>query len=165
VNVVSNASPLISLSKLDLLPVLANLFGTILIAEEVFQEIVVVGTGRPAADAVQNATWIRSQPCRNTEKLAQWKSHYRLGAGELATILLAAETSADLILIDERSARKLASALGLKVIGCVGVLEIAARKGLLTDLRATYQKMLASGTRIDPQILNRSLATLNLPAL
>jgi predicted nucleic acid-binding protein len=85
--------------------------------------------------------------------------------GETATILLAQELSADLAIIDERLARGLARRLGLNVMGCVGILESAARKNLIKDLRSTYQQLLVKVTYIDRAILNRSLTLLKLPTL
>ena len=160
--VVSNASPLIILSKLGLLHLLPDLFGDVRIAPEVFNEVVVAGDGRPASTAIQNATWIKVQPCTNTSLLQTWVQKYGMGSGELATILLVKEISANAVILDERASRLLATASGLKVIGCVGVLEIGHRKGLIRDLRNTYQQMLKQGVYITPQILNCSLASLKL---
>ena len=45
-----------------------------------------------------------------------------LGAGEAEAIVLARETSADFLLMDERLGRSAAQRLGLKAVGLVGVL-------------------------------------------
>ena len=53
--VVSNAGPLIALAKLGRLALLGQLYGCVLIPEEVYQEVVVNGMrfGAPDADVVQ----------------------------------------------------------------------------------------------------------------
>ncbi len=163
--VVCNASPLISLAKLGYLSLLRDLFGEIRITPEVFDEVVTLGAGRPAATVVQRAGWIRVEGCRDTARLQRWRQRFSLGRGELATILLAQELPAQLAIIDERRARQLAIVAGVKVVGCVGILELGHRKGLVSDLRSVYQQMAGHGIRIDPQILNRSLASVNLPTL
>jgi len=163
--VVSNASPLISLAKVACLNLLPDMFGQISIAPEVFQEVVGAGEGRPGATTIQNAPWIQVQAVKSTARLQEWRQIYRLGAGELATALLAQELGADLAIIDERAARLLATQHGVKVMGCVGLLETGHRQGRLSDLRATYRQLLAQGVHIDREILNRSLAGLNLPTL
>lgn len=163
--VVCNASPLISLARLDRLALLPALFGDVHIATEVYHEVAIAGAGRAAAQAVQTAPWLRVQPCPDATKLAEWRARHPLGIGELATILLAESVHADLVVIDERAARRLADRLGLKVIGCVGLLEAGYRRGLVQDLRAVYARMPAAGIRIHPEILNRSLAAFGLPAL
>jgi predicted nucleic acid-binding protein len=163
--VVSNASPLISLAKVGCLNLLPDMFGQISIAREVLQEVVGAGGDRPGANAIQNAPWIQVQAVKDTAQIQVWRRTYRLGAGELATVQLAQELSADLAIIDERAARLLAGQYGVKVIGCVGLLETCHRQGRLVDLRATYRQLLAQGVHIDREILNRSLAALNLPSL
>ena len=50
-------------------------------------------------------------------------------------------------------------------MGCVGILETAFRRGLMPDLRRSYQEMLAQGIRIDRRLLNHSLAACGLPSL
>ena len=163
--VVSNASPLITLSKVGLLQVLLALFGKVVVATEVFHEVTVAGAGRPGANDVRGVPWIEVKNFSNATRFTQWRSQYGLGAGETATILLTQELSANLALIDERTARGLATSLGINVMGCIGILESAARRNLVTDLRGTYQQLLASGTYIDRAILNRSLASFKLLAL
>lgn len=163
--VVSNASPLITLTKIGALDLLPKLFPKIIVAAEVFHEVTVIGAGRPGASEIQNASWVEVKSLTNTTQFAQWRSQHGLGAGETATILLAQELSANLAIIDERTARGLATSVGLNVMGCVGILESAARKYLITDLRGVYHQLLASGTYIDRRILNRSLTSFKLPAL
>jgi predicted nucleic acid-binding protein len=163
--VVCNASPLIILGRIDRLDLLPALFGSIHVSSEVYQEVVIAGTGRPAATAIKAATWIQVHPPMVPADLAAWRSQARLGSGELATIALAKNLAADWVVLDERAARQLAINHKLKVIGCVGILELAHHRKLLPDLRATYAQMLSAGVYIAPAILNQSLAAFGLPAL
>src|SRR5947209_3616114 len=59
-----------------------------------------------------------------------------LHVGEAEAISLAVELAADQILVDERAARTVASNRGLAVVGTLGVLVAAARRGLI-DLDQT----------------------------
>lgn len=95
--VVSNSSPLITLARIGRLDLLKQLFGRIHIASEVRQEVVVRGAGRPAADAVQGADWIETHLAADASDLAALRAQHALGAGELATILLARVLGADLV--------------------------------------------------------------------
>jgi len=90
---------------------------------------------------------------------------WTLGRGELTTIALAKEIGADLTLIDDYAARRLAEQEGLTVFGCVGVLESAFRRGILSDLTEAYRKLAASGAYIGEKILTASLARLKQPPL
>lgn len=56
--VVSDSSPLIALARIGQLELLRALFGTVLVPEAVWQEVVVDGVGRPGAGEVVQASWI-----------------------------------------------------------------------------------------------------------
>jgi uncharacterized protein len=53
--VVSDSSPLIALSRISQLDILASLYGRILVPAEVLHEVTVDGRGLPGADEVRNA--------------------------------------------------------------------------------------------------------------
>lgn len=54
-----------------------------------------------------------------------------LHKGEAVAIALAASLKADLLLIDERAGFRAAEKIGLRVTGTLGVLDIAAERGLI----------------------------------
>ena len=56
----------------------------------------------------------------------------RLGPGESEAIALAQQLGADVLLMDERDGSAVARQLGLAIVGTLGVLELAAEKGLLS---------------------------------
>jgi predicted nucleic acid-binding protein len=85
--------------------------------------------------------------------------------GERGAILLAKSLQADLLLLDEWKARRVARDAGLSVVGCLGILEAGARKGLVPDLRQAYIDLLRQGIRFDIRLLQDSLARLGLPKL
>ena len=161
--VVSNASPLISLSRIGQLELLPQLFQAVSVAEEVFQEVTVAGAGKPAASAVAQAKWLFRKQVSPQPWFAAGRPKF--GLGELHTIALALELHADLAVIDERGARKLAEARGLKVMGCVGLLEVGFRRGLVADLRAVYERLEGEGAFVSREILDGSLNAFGLPPL
>lgn len=163
--VVCNSSPLITLARVGQLDLLRQLFGQIHLADAVWQEVVVRGAGRPAAETVRAAPWMERHPAAPPEEILRLRSQHALGTGELATVRLARALRADLAIIDERAARRLAQTHGLAVMGCVGILETAFHRGLVPDLRRSYQELLAQGIRIDRQILNQSLSACGLSSL
>jgi len=163
--VVSNSSPLILLSKLGHFDLLRRLFNQIVVSQDVWDEVVVRGAGRPGAAEMQQANWIRVATLSNPAQLAVWQTQHNLGVGELSTILLALDLSADVSLIDERRARLLAQAQGVAVLGVVGALQLGYRSGEISDLRQAYQDLLTQGAHIDKRLINRSLAACNLPPL
>jgi uncharacterized protein len=165
VKVVSNASPLITLARLDLLLGARELFGTLHIPEAVYQEVVVAGAGMPGATAVEQASWIQVLAIQNENSLADLKLRYGLGDGETNAVALAQEFGADLVLMDELRGRRMALDAGLRVVGCVGVLEKLYERGFLGDLREAYWRLRAAEVRIDLRTLQRSLEKFGLPSL
>lgn len=60
--VVSNSSPLIALSRISRLDILASFYERILLPAEVHKEVTVDGRGLPGAEEVRNAIWIEAAP-------------------------------------------------------------------------------------------------------
>ena len=163
--VVSNSSPLISLARIGRLNLLASLYERILVPVAVHQEVTVAGRGLPGVGEVRNASWIEGEPERSPANLSLEAACQGLGAGERGAILLAQSLPADLILLDEWKARRIAREAGLSVMGCLGVLEAGTRKGLVPDLRQAYIDLLREGIRFDIRLLQESLLRLGLPKM
>jgi predicted nucleic acid-binding protein len=75
--------------------------------------------------------------------------------GEAAAIQIAGELKADLLLIDERIGRREASRYGVPVVGALGVLLEAFRRGLIADPLAVVVAMRAGGFRVSKRLLDR----------
>jgi predicted nucleic acid-binding protein len=80
-----------------------------------------------------------------------------LDEGERAAIALATSIGADLILMDDRSGVEVACRHGLTVTGTLGVLDLAARRGLV-DLATAFAKLKATNFRYPPEIMDALLA-------
>jgi uncharacterized protein len=163
--VVSNSSPLIALARTGRLNLLASFYMRILIPAEVQYEVTVAGRGLPGAEEVRNAHWIEVAAQKSAADPALAQACQGLGAGERGAILLAKSLEADLVLLDERKARRVARLVGLSMVGCLGILEAGARRGLVPDLRQVYIDLLRHGVRFDIKLLQDSLARLGLPKL
>ncbi|MFO7875929.1 MAG: DUF3368 domain-containing protein [Desulfovermiculus sp.] len=105
--VVSNSSILIGLSSIGKLNILHTRFpqGTI-VPEAVWEEVVEAGRGLPGADEVGQAKWIFNQQVQN--KVFSLSLQAFLDRGEAEVIALSQEISADILLLDEKSARNVA---------------------------------------------------------
>ena len=163
--VVSDSSPLIALARINRLELLRSLYERILIPAEVHHEVTVAGRDLPGGREVTLANWI--QVVKRRSPGDQWleQACEGLGGGERGSILLAKELPAELLLLDEWKARRVAQKAGLSVVGCPGVLEAGARKGLVPDLRRAYLDLLRQGIRFDLRLLQESLARFGLPKL
>jgi predicted nucleic acid-binding protein len=145
--VVSNSTALVHLSAMGRVDLLRELFEEVYIPEEVYQEVVVQGAGKPGAAEVQAAPWIKTQAVTN--RLAFAVLNATLGAGEAACIVLTAEMGADLVILDDRLARLQAQTQGLKITGTVGILLIADEQGRL-NFQQALDDLLATGFRLSP---------------
>lgn len=139
--VVSNTSPIINLAMVGHLDLLEHLYGSILIPDAVYHEIVVLGAGLPGAVEVQTESWFQRQTVTDTALLARLRAG--LDEGEAETLTLASEVKADLLLLDERAARRQASSLGLNSTGLLGILLAAKRAGHLPTIKPVLDNLIA----------------------
>ena len=75
-----------------------------------------------------------------------------LDSGERAALALARELHADLVLIDEAAGRREAASLGIRITGTVGVLRVAAERGLI-DVRSVVARLRSSGFYIQESVI------------
>ncbi len=137
--VVSNTSPisyLVVIGHIDLLP---RLFETITIPETVRDEL----NASKAPLVVQ--TWIASPPTwlsLQSTAPSPDSELLKLDAGERAAISLAETLKADLILLDDLAARRVAANRRLAFTGVLGILDRAAIRGWvdLADAIAQLQQ-------------------------
>jgi predicted nucleic acid-binding protein len=132
--VVADSSPLIAMGRIGQLEILHAVFGQLLLPDAVWREVVEGAADKPGSSDVASASWIE----RRTVNDLAWVNllKHDLGAGEAEAIILAKETGADFILMDERLGRSAAERLGLKVVGLIGALIEARKQGLITNANA-----------------------------
>lgn len=141
--VVVNSSPLIHMAKIGQLELLKDFYRTVFIPEAVFRECVLEGKGRPEAQMIQKATWIKRSRVRD-EKMVTLLSA-SLDAGEAETITLASEVSAGLIALDDAEARESARLMGLRITGTLGILLKAKKSGSIQSLKKVIRNLRTTG--------------------
>lgn len=149
--VVSDASPLIAFQQLDELDLLRGLFGEVVIAPAVAREV---------EPSMMLPPWIKTRSL--DQPVAGEILHASLGARESEAISLAQELRVDWLLLDERAARRLAQALGLRVAGTLGLLNRAKEKALLTAARPRVEALLRGGFHATPAPAFATMAHLRL---
>lgn len=124
--VVSDASPLIALHALGMIELARQYFGEIIVPEAVFAELrSLQSVGGEDTERMIPGLIVRS--VQNRTEVSRLLD--LLGTGESEAIALAQELHADVLLIDERVGRAIASDLGLRIIGVVGILLEAKHRG------------------------------------
>jgi predicted nucleic acid-binding protein len=155
--IVSDASPIICLSAVDHLDLLRQLYGQVWIPESVREEISRPGSHQPGVAELQAASWILSKSARNEVLVRALEGE--LDQGEAEAIALAVELEAELLLIDERRGRKVASRLGVRPIGTLGVLIEAKQKDLIPEVGPILKDLQEkAGFRISIQLHEHVLA-------
>lgn len=146
--VVVNTSPLISLDRIDRLDILPELFGRVVRPQSVVDELIFGKSSHGGSFALFDAPWMDTVP-----DPAEAVFRKELGAGETAAIALAKTMGADLILLDDLSARRVASGLDLRVSGTLGVIAAAARRGIVSDLGEAIESLRRVGMRVSDKVV------------
>ena len=145
--VVSNASPLIAFEQIGHLELLERLFSFVLVPFAVAQEI---------TPTVSFRTWMEERAL--AQPIGPRILRASLGLGESEAISLALEINAQFVILDDRAARRLAAALGLSVIGTLGVLLASKRRGFLPAIIPLLDALMNLDFRIAPDLYTRVLA-------
>lgn len=154
---VANSSVLIALSTIGQLSLLEKRFAEgVLIPEAVWREVVEAGGGRPGAEEVRAAEWIRRRIVDDQDYVNLLCAE--LDVGEAEAIVLARQEQADVVVLDEKEARRAARRLGLRVLGTIGVLIWARRRGLISSL-GTHLRTLQEqgGFRISQELYREAI--------
>jgi uncharacterized protein len=137
--VVSDASPLLNLAIIGQLDLLRQLYDEVVVPQAVYDEVVVLGSDMPGASDVRDAHWILTKQVMNRPLITALR--LRLDRGEAEAIALASELNADLLLVDERKARLVASQFGLKFTGLLGLLVEAKQKRMIVAVKPLVDRL------------------------
>lgn len=131
--VISNSSVLIGLSSIRRLELLERRFPEgVIIPEAVWREVAETGHNRVGAKMVSDAGWIERRQVQNRSIPTALET--TLDQGEAEVIALGLEIGADLLLLDEKSARSVAVRLQYPVLGTIGLLIWGKRMGFFPSL-------------------------------
>ena len=148
---------IIDFSKINHLYLLKDIFNNVMIANEVKEELLAgeeTGTGESDIIKAMNE-WIKVKEVKNKIALESLKIH--IGDGEAASIILYMETNADLLAINDLKARGVASAMGVKIIGTLGILRLAKDRGMLKQVKPLLDELRKVGAYISNVLYNRML--------
>jgi predicted nucleic acid-binding protein len=149
--IVADSSPLIVLQAIDLIRLLPELFGEVVVPPEVLSEL-----SAPArTEAVRRFSaappaWLKVRAPRKAA------SYIGLHAGEAAAIELAREVNASLLIIDETRGRKTAVDLGLRITGTIGIMVRGAEQGLV-DLADAFARVKRTDFWVSRKLLDETL--------
>lgn len=147
---VADTSPisyLVLIGEIELLPAL---FTEVIIPPEVAAEL-----SHPRAPALlkhwwqEPPAWIRvADPGRESPP----ETVRRLHLGEREAILLARRIGAEIVLLDDKAARRAAKTLGLPVMGLLGILAAASAQRRVNVVQAV-ERLRRTNFRVSPELL------------
>jgi predicted nucleic acid-binding protein len=138
--VISNTTPIISLSSIGKIHILKDLFGEIIIPQAVYNEI--KAKKRYGYEEVESE-FIKVKAIQGKIYIDTFLN--QLDLGEAETIILAREINADYVLIDENLGYKIAKNSGLQAIRTLSVMLKAKEKGIIKEIRPLLDEMIAKG--------------------
>jgi len=149
--VVSDSTPLNILIRTDLIDVLPELYGSVMIPPAVARELSHENTPQQVRD------WIASRPgwvgIRTPSSVDETVARDR---GECEAICLAVELNADLLLVHDKEARQAAARAGLAITGTLGVIELAAHRNLI-DLRQALERIRQTDFFLSDDLIQRAI--------
>lgn len=144
--IVINASPLIFLTKLELIDHIAPLFEMLVITNGVKEEILKHND--------ETSNWVNSTKQGNIRlgevgEIPSVIKAWDLGKGESEVIAFAKKNKRFITALDEKAARNCANSLKIKVIGTLGLILFAKNQGIIGNASEHLQKLRQLGYRID----------------
>lgn len=126
--VVSDTSPLSAMAKMGWLGWLADRWTKVMVPDVVWRELSDIGDDAAwsSLEAARGEGWLQIV---ETPQGAAPQECAKLHSGETGAIQLALACKADWLLVDDGDARRVTKALGLRIIGLLGMVVWAKREG------------------------------------
>jgi hypothetical protein len=144
--VIVDTSPLQYLHQLELLDLLPELYGEILVPEGVVREIAAGHALGVALPELKALPWIQVRRVAGSSVLPLISD---LGAGEREVLALALEADHPLVVLDDALARRVAKRLELTLTGTLGLLLRARETGRIARLEPFLDRLEALHFRLD----------------
>lgn len=150
---VANASPVIALAKAGHLHLLEQLAGELLLPKPVVAEVLSGPASDPARQALETGWGMRVDLRELPSGLLEWG----LGPGETAVLAVALEKAPCTAVVDDAAARTCAKAVGVPVIGTLGVALRARKRQLVPSARDVIKALIAAGLYVEDEIVRSAL--------
>lgn len=151
--VIADASTLIGLSRIEQLDLLSALYGEVLIPPSVYDEV--VSESKRGSQEIKTAKYLKVEKVTDRRGVDLFLAY--LGRGEAEVLTLSKEKKAQLILMDEKKARKAARRAGFEVIGVLGLLLTAKHRRLIQAVRPFVEELMKQGFRLSKKVAERAL--------
>lgn len=140
--VVSDTSPVLNLARIGRLEILPLLYHQVLIPSTVYEELTVSKSDLPLTIDLGSKPWLIVASAKDQKRVQKLRKDLDAGEAEAEAIVLALERRADLLLVDERRGRRTATAVGLTVMGLLGVVARAKRAGIIDQAKPVLDDLI-----------------------
>ena len=151
--VVADASTLIGLARIKKLNLLRELYGEVVIPQSVYDEV--VAESKYGSEKIKAVKYLKVEKVSDSKTVELFLGY--LGRGEAQVLTLSNEKKADLILIDEKKARRVARRAGFDVVGVLGLLLAAKNRALIPAVRPFIEELSNQGFRLSKKVIQRAL--------
>lgn len=146
--VISNTSPMQYLHQLGLMHLLPALVSQVIVPPAVVAEL---AAGRALGIDLPDPTNVQWVVIRSPISAPALSLAAGLGPGEREVLALALESSDAIVILDDQLARQIAGTLGLRMIGTLGILLDAKKRGLISEVAPLLEQLQNLRFRIAPQ--------------
>lgn len=141
--VVADTSPLLNVALIGRLDLLREQFDGVTAPEQVWDELAAGDDGLDDLRALRDEGFLELVPVEESSLFVELRRE--LDRGEAAALAYAIDADADLVLLDERDARRVARRHDRSVTGVIGVLLRAAERDRI-DLRDALDRLRVEGS-------------------
>ncbi len=154
--VVADTGPLIGLGYAGYLNILQQLYGEVLIPEQVQNELQ-LSSHRPGAANVAEAITTGLIKVHKLRQPPEFLLQDMIDAGEAAAIQLAIEQQADILVIDDKKGRRVAKMKNLRIVGTGGLLLASKKAGYVEEVEPILEKLVVGGYRLSDALCQQIL--------
>ena len=150
-----NTSPLIFLTKGGFLHLLQIVSPEIIVPQAVATEIQAYGQTDLTAMALAATSWLVVVATPPVPPIIQ---SWDLGPGESAVLTWAYVNTGTEVILDDLAARRCAVALGIPVLGTLGIVLTAKQRGAIPAARPVLEQLRLCGMYLSDRVMNQALA-------
>lgn len=150
---ITDASPLITLAKIGRAELLEELAEQLIVPAAVVAEVMAGPPQDPARQLLEGGFGVRAIPQALSSRVLAWG----LGQGETEVLSLALAEDGCAVILDDAAARRCATALGIPLIGTLGVVVRAKRLDRIDSAAAVFRSLRDAGFRIDDRTMRTVL--------
>jgi hypothetical protein len=150
---IANTSPVIVLARAGCVDLLERQSTELVLPGSVVEEIVAGPASDPARRLVEHGWGVVASPKETPAELLEWG----LGPGETAVLALARERAQATAVLDDATARACAKAIGVPVIGTLGVVVRAKRQGIVESAAEIMTAITNAGLYVDDATIRMAL--------